>query len=272
MPTRASPLATAPSCRPPRVDGGQVGPHRARRRRGRPDQRGSPPRRRAVVVRRPHGRRARPAGLLRPHAGVRVVSRAPHAGTGALVVQRLGLGWVRLCTPRRRRHVGRHALVVEAAVDPHHERVAHSTERRSGCSPTSSSSACTGWAPDGSARRSSGASPVTRQLATSALLLRSRSPTRLDVPGALRPLLNALAQYDRAALVDPGGRVVDRRGPPAIVGVDAPRRRALPRDPPHVGAAVLGRRALGGGVRGVVEWDALGLLAGPPPRHRLNAR
>ena len=50
-------------------------------------------------------------------------------GTGALVLQRLGRGWVRLTTPDGRRDVGRHPLVDEAA----RRRTSPSASRR--CSP-----------------------------------------------------------------------------------------------------------------------------------------
>ena len=84
------------------------------------------------------------------------------------------------------------------------------------------------------------------------------------------PLLNALAQYDRAALVDPGGRI-------ATVGVhlrssEASRRDLAPyRGTRHTAALRFSaEEPLGRRVRGLVERGAVGLLAGPPSRHRLT--
>ena len=132
---------------------------RGRRHRGRPAERRPPSRRRPLLVRRPHRRRRRAAGLLRPHEGVRVVSRPPRRRTDALVVQRLGRGWIRLSTPNGvstfdgiRWSAKRLAGDLAAHIAPHVPGADPT------CSPTSSSCARTGSAPVGSGRPSCGAS------------------------------------------------------------------------------------------------------------------
>ena len=181
---------------------------RARRRRRRPARRRPPPRRRPLVVRRPRRRRRRPARLLRPHAGVRVVGRPPRRRRPApSCVQRLGRG---LGPPDARRRAWRRGTA--------------STGRRS-------RSPCT--SPSASRRMLTGADPtvlanlarVVHALARrragrgDARLAPRRRPPRARPPRVRRrrrhpaarpdaaaahfaPLLNALSQYDRAALVD----------------------------------------------------------------------
>ena len=86
------------------------------------------------------------------------------------------------------------------------------------------------------------------------------------------PLLNALSQYDRAAL-DRRQRVRrDGRGAPAEFGTIAPRHRAVPRDPPHLGTAVLRRRAERRRVRRVLGRRTDGRTERSTPRHRLRPR
>ena len=124
--------------------------------------------------------------------------------TGAFVVQRLGRGWVRLATPHGVATWDGLRWATEAPQRPTSSsgsrRCFQAQIRR--CSPTSSSSATTGWAPEGSEQPSSGGSTVTPINWTvsgsgpRSTSRRSTSPNRSH----FAPLLNALSQYDRAAL------------------------------------------------------------------------
>ena len=97
-------------------------------------------------------------------------------------------------------------------------------------------------------------------------------PLDLTNRSHLAPLLNALSQYDRAALVDGDGHVT-------TVGVhlrtSEQSRRDIPpfpRHPTHVGAEVLCRCSERRGVRGVVERHPVDRLAGSTTRNELSSQ
>ena len=196
-------------------------------------------------------------------------------GTGALVLQRLGRGWVRLSTPDGVATWDGMHWATKRAQRPH--RRAGRARRWPGptrpCWPTCSRCARTGSPPGASVPRWCGASTATRVELGHLGMAPAVAIPQLDLTSRAHfaPLLNALAQYDRAALVDAGGRI-------STVGVhlrssEASRRELAPYPghPAHRGAAVLRRRADRGGVRGVVERRAVDLLAGPPPRPGVTA-
>ena len=78
-------------------------------------------------------------------------------------------------------------------------------------------------------------------------------------------LLNALSQYDRAALVDPARPGPHGRRAPPVVRAQPPRDPAPPRHAAHVGPALQRRLRHGDRVRRVLQRHALRL----PPRERL---
>ena len=187
-------------------------------------------------------RRRRAPGVLRPHARVRVVGRPPGRQHRRLVVQRLVEGG---SASRRRRASppGTASSGREAALDRPGRRIAPHV---SGADPhvlTNLVELCTHWLgagrvgatlvwslpgdPRGSARRMGAAVEIPR------LDLAHRAH--------FAALLNALSQYDRAALVDPPAS-----SSPSACSC-APRSgratRPLPRHPPHLGPAVHRRRA-----------------------------
>ena len=197
-------------------------------------------------------------------------SRRPstwRSAPGALVVQRLGRGWVRLTTPDGVAtwdgiHWSTKPLAVHIA-----ERVAPHV---AGADPTVLANLlelCTHWLGAGRV----GATLVWRLDGDPRELGHLGLAAAVDIPpldltqrAHFAALLNALSQYDRAALVDAGGRV-------STVGVhlrssERSRREIapVPRHPPHLGAALLRRRAVRRRVRRVVQRHAVGVLARPP--------
>ncbi len=160
--------------------------------------------------------------------------------TGALVVQRLGRGWVRLSTPDGvatwdgiQWSSKPLSLDLAARIAPHIP----------DADPTVLANLvelCTHWLGAGRV----GASLVWRLDGDPRQLSRLGMGAAVEIPpldlshrSHFAALLNALSQYDRAALVDPQGRDLDGRRAPAIVRAVA-AARAVPRHPPHLGAAL----------------------------------
>ena len=235
------------------------------RRRHRPPGRASSPGRRAVVVRRARRRFRRSADVLRPHPRVRVVRRAPgdrnrrRRGPAA----RSGLGpahHARRESPRGTGSDGPRSRSASASPSasrrccraPTPTVLANLVEFSTHWLGAGRVGAAIVWRLDGDARELGGLG------FGSAVEI---PPLDLTDRTHFAPLLNALAQYDRAALVDGNGCVVDGRGASADLGTIAPRHRTVPRDSAHVGLAVLRRRAERGRVRRVLGRRADGRTA-----------
>ena len=193
-------------------------------------------------------------------------------GTGALVLQRLGRGWVRLSTPQGvATWDGMHWATKQLSINIA-ERVAPHAGRGRPDGAGQPVEVCTHWLAAGRV----GATLVWSLDGDPATLGHLGMAPAVAIPRA-RPVapvpLRAAAQ--RAGAVRPGRARrrrrphLDRRRPPAIVRGQPARPGAVPGDPPHRGVAVLGRGADSGRLRRVVERCAVGVLAGPPPRHRL---
>ena len=140
-------------------------------------------------------------------------------------------------------HVGRHPLVDQATVERRSSSASHRTCRPTptpSCWPTCSSSAPTGWRPAVSGRRSCGGLDGDPHELERLGLQASVPIPPLDLRrrAHFAALLNALSQYDRAALVDPQRSGPDRRRAPAVVRAQPPRHPAAPRHPAHVGPAL----------------------------------
>ena len=196
-------------------------------------------------------------------------------GTGALVLQRLGRGWVRLSTPLGvATWDGMHWATKQLSINIA-ERVAPTL---AGADPTVLANlleVCTHWLAAGRV----GATLVWSLDGDPAELGHLGVAPAVAIPQldlTSRGALRSAAQ--RAGAVRPGRARrpprshLDGRGPPALVGGQPPGAGTVPGDPPHRRTAVLGRGADGGGLRRVVERCPVGLLAGPPPRHRLTGR
>ncbi len=130
--------------------------------------------------------------------------------TGAIVLQRLGLGWVRLCTPAGivtwdGMHWSSKPLSIHIT-----ERVAHSITTADQGVLAHLHEFCTHWLGAGRV----GATLVWHLAGDPHTLAHLGFAAAVTIPeleltsrAHYAPLLNALAQYDRAALVDPRGRV-----------------------------------------------------------------
>jgi hypothetical protein len=131
-------------------------------------------------------------------------------GTGALVLQRLGRGWVRMSTPLGvATWDGMHWATKQLSINIA-ERVAPTLTGADPTVLTNLLEVCTHWLAAGRV----GATLVWRLDGDPSTLGHLGLAPAVAIPELdltsrthFAPLLNALAQYDRAALVDPAGRV-----------------------------------------------------------------
>ena len=203
-------------------------------------------------------------------------SSAVHLATNgnALVVQRLSNGWIRLTTPHRVATWDgiawnvkplSHRLVeqVLGEIGPADETlVANLLELCTHWLGAGRIGTSIVWHPGGDARRL-GHLGFNAAVDVPSLDLRNRNH--------FAAILNALSQFDRAALVDADGHI-------DVVGVQlwasetlAPLDPVAPRHAAHLRPALLRRRARGRRVRRLVQRDADGVPGRPAPRARLSA-
>ena len=146
-------------------------------------------------------------------------------GTGALVLQRLGRGWVRLTTPEGvatwdgihwstkplSGHIAGRIAPILTGADP--DVLGNLLEFATHWLGAGRVGATLVWRLDGDPSE-------LGHLGFAASV--AIPPLELTRRAHFAPLLNALAQYDRAALVDAAGPGVDRRRPPAVVRAHPP--------------------------------------------------